>query len=229
MGIRVKQFKEIDYPQSHTGKGEHNAKHKSQQNTNSRHKKNRTEEKRNWTIWEWEEEGQSKRKTCTKEHSMNKTRVEHATQTHNAQQIRKTTPADKPTKVDTPKQYTNTQSSHRDQQHKENGDAITKNKTTRHEEDIVDVPRDKNQGKNSPFNELSFRQSIILCHETQNTKHKTQNTKHKTQNTKHKRADPFLIKVLQGTSKRERRKEPTQEAPHKQHNMNNNEQQEDLN
>lgn len=25
MGIRVKQFKEIDYPQPHTGKGEHNA------------------------------------------------------------------------------------------------------------------------------------------------------------------------------------------------------------
>jgi len=44
MGIRVKQFKEIDYPQPHTGKGEHNAKHKSQQNTKSRHKKNRTEE-----------------------------------------------------------------------------------------------------------------------------------------------------------------------------------------
>jgi len=85
------------------------------------------------------------------------------------------------TKVDTPKQYTNTQSSHRDQQHKENRDAITKNKTTRHKEDIVDVPRDKNQGKNSPFNGLSFRQIIILCHETQNTKHKTQNTKHKTQ------------------------------------------------
>jgi len=88
------------------------------------------------------------------------------------------------TKVDTPKQYTNTQSSHRDQQHKENRDAIIKNKTTRHEEDIVDVPRDKNQGKNSPFNGLLFRQIIILCHETQNTKHKTQNTKHKTQNTK---------------------------------------------
>jgi len=80
------------------------------------------------------------------------------------------------TKVDTPKQYTNTQSSHRDQQHKENRDAITKNKTTQHEEDIVDVPRDKNQGKNSPFNGLLFRQIIILCHETQNTKHK-----HKTQ------------------------------------------------
>jgi len=73
MGIRVKQFKEIDYPQPHTDKGEHNAKHKSQQNTKSRHKKNRREEKRNRTIWKWEEKGQSKRKTCTKEHSMNKT------------------------------------------------------------------------------------------------------------------------------------------------------------
>jgi len=59
MGIRVKQFKEIDYPQPHTGKGQHNAKHKSQQNT----------------------------KSSTKN-----------TQTHNAQKICKTTPADKPTK-----------------------------------------------------------------------------------------------------------------------------------
>jgi len=90
------------------------------------------------------------------------------------------------TKVDTPKQYTNTQSSHRDQQHKENRDAITKNKTTRHEEDIVMCPETKIKGRtvlsmNSRSDKLSY---CATKHKTQNTKHKTQNTKHKTQNTK---------------------------------------------
>ena len=116
------------------------------------------------------------------------------------------------TKVDTPKQYTNTQSSHRDQQHKENRDAITKNKTTRHEEDIVNVAQ-----RQKSREEQSFQWTLVQTNYhivPRNTKHKTQNTKHRTQNTqntKHKtqKSRPFLIKVLQGRA-RERRKEPTQ-------------------